>query len=153
MRVNNRQRVILVGVLQDLQRLAHVSLADLGGMSRAERGRIRFRVQRADAGIVPMNLAEWLDGTPTPSDRVLFHREYARLESMGLLERCNFHGGKRTSHLKLTAAGRALAQRLQDEESEQSVETHEASDIDWAHPDFLPIEIPLQDEEADDETR
>lgn len=151
--LNDRQRQILLGVLEDRQRLAAMDPAQPGIPYGPARGAHRLRVRRAREGLVPMNLAGWIGRDPTNSDRVLFHRACVRLEGMGLLLRCNPAGGRRTTHLKLTAAGQSLARRLLDEESDAPNQTYEAWDIDWAHLDLLPIEIPPEDKEADDGTR
>ncbi|MCJ7543649.1 MAG: hypothetical protein MUP47_03625, partial [Phycisphaerae bacterium] len=56
-----------------------------------------------------------------------------------LIERHNLHGGRRTSHLKLTAVGRQLAEKLLAEELGQDGEP-----IDWSSIEFLPIELPQE---------
>ena len=148
MQLNDRQWLILTGVLQDLQRLAAMPCGDDYGMSRVALGRHRLRAQRARAGLVPMALENWMGHAPSNSEHVLCHREYARLEDMGLLVRCNPLGGRRTTHLKLTAAGRRVAERLLAEECEQKTEDIDAT-IDWSTVDFVPIETPPETDETD----
>jgi len=156
--VNNRQRIILTGVLADQRRIANQDVGQFDGMSRQQRGRHRLRIAEARAGLVPIDLAGWLGREPTNSERVMFHREYGRLEARGLIERCNLHGGhrgRRTTHLRLTSAGRRLAEDLL-----ASVDGGEAADppIDLDDIEFLPIELPpgypgyLAVEPFDDET-
>lgn len=138
MQLNERQRLILAGVLKDHRALINMPTGRDVGLSGDALGRRRLVVRDAQAGLVPMNLAGWIGHAPTPSECVLFHREYARLEGMGLLERCNLRGGTRTSHLKLTSAGRWAAEGLLAEEA--SIDAAEALDI--ANMDFSAIELP-----------
>ena len=106
--------------------------------------RHRITVRNAQNGLVPMNLPGWLVRTPTNSDHVLFHREYLRLEGMGLIERVSLTGGRRTTHLLLTPAGRRMAEALLAEE--YGCEADE--DIDWSNLEFEPIELPVDASEA-----
>jgi DNA-binding HxlR family transcriptional regulator len=108
-----RQRLILAAVLADCRLLAEgAGAADLASMPSARRGRFVLAVARARRGLVRPNVDSWLGRTPTASERVLFSRDYRRLEAMGLLERVNERNGRRTTHLRLTEAGRRLAERL-----------------------------------------
>jgi len=143
MPLTQRQRCVLIGVLEDQRYLA--SMQTNAG-SRLDRGRQRIAVRNARAGLVPMNLPGWLDRAPTNSDHVLFHREYLRLEGMGLIERCNLTGGRRTTHLRLTPAGRRMAEGLLAEE--YGPDTDE--DIDWANVEFEPVELPADVREDGD---
>ena len=93
MNLTQRQRIVLLGVLEDQQSLASMA-TDVG--SRLDRGRQRITVRNAQNGLVPMNLPGWLGRAPTNSDHVLFHREYLRLEDMGLIQRVSLTGGRRT---------------------------------------------------------
>lgn len=138
MRLNDRAKMILMGVLEDQKRLAAMSLAANGGMSREARGRRRLLILRAREGKVPLALEDWLGRAPTNSDRVLFCRECRRLEGMGLLVRCNDFGGRRTTHLKLTPQGRRAAERVLAEE--YGLDGDEG--IDWSNVEFMPIEMP-----------
>ena len=49
-------------------------------------GAVKLKVANAKAGYVPMNLAGWIGHAPSPSEAVMFHRAYKRLEALGLLE-------------------------------------------------------------------
>ena len=133
MQLNERQRLIPAGVLKDHRALINMPTGRDVGLSGDALGRRRLVVRDAQAGLVPMNLAGWIGHTPTPSECVLFHREYARLEGMGLLERHNLRGGTRTSHLRLTSAGRWVAEGLLAEEA--PIDTGEPLDLanlDWS---------------------
>jgi len=141
MTMTQRQRTVLLGVFQDQRRLADTP-TDIG--SRLDRGRQRITVRNAQNGLVPMNLAGWLGRAPTNSDHVLFHREYLRLEGMGLIERISLTGGRRTTHLRLTPAGRRMAEALWAEQ----YGTEADEDIDWSNVEFEPIELPVDANEG-----
>ena len=143
MPLTQRQRTVLLGVLDDQRRLADME-TDVG--SRLDRGRQRITVRNAQNGLVPMNLAGWLGRSPTNSDHVLFHREYLRLEGTGLIERVSLTGGRRTTHLRLTPAGRCMAEALWAEEYGPEAD----EDIDWSNVDFEPIELPVDMSEGDE---
>ena len=143
MQLNDRQRRILLGVFQDQRRLAGADWNGCG-MSRDALGRHRLRVRQARQGMAPMALEEWLGRPATNSDRVLCHRACVQLEGMGLLVRCNPYGGRRTTHLKLTSAGRRVAEKLLAEEYGRDDAIDET--IDWSNVEFLPIELPPETE-------
>jgi hypothetical protein len=84
--------------------------------------------RRASEGLVAMNLASWLGYVPTPSDRVGLARDCQRLADMGLLERHNLAGGARTTHLRLTEAGRKVAEGILGAE-EPPIATGEPLDL------------------------
>ena len=148
MQLNERQRLILMGVLQDQKRLAAMPWGDGHGMSRLAMGRDRLRIRQAREGMVPMALEAWLGHAPTNSDRVLCSREFQRLEDMGLVVRCNPMGGHRTTHLKLTPAGREVAQRVLAEE--HGLENGPIGDINWASLDLTLTDTPTGKDEAND---
>jgi len=143
MPLTQRQRTVLIGVLEDQRRLADMP-TDVG--SRLDRGRQRITVRNAQNGLVPMNLPGWLGRAPTNSDHVLFHREYLRLEGMGLIERVSLTGGRRTTHLRLTPAGRRMAEALWAEEYGPDAD----EDIDWSNVEFEPIELPVDASDRDE---
>lgn len=151
MQLNERQRLILMSILLDQRHLASLPWRDVNGMPRGAVGRYRLRIQLARQGLVSVALHNWLDRSPTASEVVLFSREYERLAGKGLLERHNRHGGRRTSHLRLTPAGRRIAEQVLAEESglDGTVDTT----IDWSHLTFLPVEMPVElpPEETQDE--
>jgi len=113
---NERQRVVLVNIFLDRDRLAGLPCGSDCGLPRLALGGRRIAVQNAKAGIVPLDVHRWLGRPPTPSEQVLFHREYLKLEGMGLVRRINLRGGRRTTHLRLTALGERVAERLLAEE-------------------------------------
>jgi hypothetical protein len=143
MPLTQRQRTVLLGVIEDQRRLVDMP-TDVG--SRLDRGRQRITVRNAQNGLVPMNLPGWLGRAPTNSDHVLFHREYLRLEGMGLIERVSLTGGRRTTHLRLTPAGRRMAEALWAEEYGPDAD----EDIDWTNVEFEPIELPVDASEGDE---
>lgn len=142
MRLNSRQKALLWGIRDDRRRLAAVNISALDGLSRGRYGLLKRRTRLArERGLVPMNLAGWLGRTPTNSDRVLYHREYVRLEAIGLIERHNLRGGRRTTHVRLTPAGERLAQDLALEEDQEPAE---ALDLDSLA--LEPIDLPEEGE-------
>jgi len=143
MHLNDRQKLVLLGVLEDQQRLLELPCGRDIGFSHDEVGRRRVLVRHAIDGLVPMNLADWIGRAPTNSDCVLFHREYQRLEAMGLLERINLYGGRRTSHLRLTSAGRRVAKQLWAQETGTEGEAGD-DNIDWSTLELEPIEMPAE---------
>jgi|ERR1017187_656582 hypothetical protein len=69
-------------------------------------------------GCVRIALSDWIGHDPTPAESVKACRSYARLERAGLVERVNFFGGNRTTHLRLTRKGVAIATELLTREKE-----------------------------------
>ena len=116
MELNYRQQLIVIGVLQYRSAAINKPFAgadDAGiGLSRWARQRRRLAAYDAQAGLVPMRLSCLLGHASTPDERVRFHREYARLEAMGLLERHYLSGGRRATHLRLTETGQRVAETL-----------------------------------------
>jgi hypothetical protein len=147
MKLNDKQRLVLVSVLMDQRRLAAMDFHGGDGMEYMARGHYRLRISRARDGYVPVDLDAWLGSAPTNSQTVMFCREYERLERMGLVERCNFSGGRRTTHLRLTDEGQHVAQDLIDEEYGVA---SGADAIDWSKLEFLPIELPAEGDGDDD---
>lgn len=143
MHLTQRQHIVLLGILEDQRRLSDMP-TDAG--SRLDRGRQRITIRNAQNGLVPMNLAGWLGRAPTNSDHVLFHREYLRLEGMGLIQRVSLTGGRRTTHLRLTPAGRRMADALLAEAHGPDADEY----IDWSNVEFEPIELPVDMSEGDE---
>lgn len=146
--LTGRQRAILTGVLADQRHLSALPVGADAGLSRDQLGRRRIIVRDAQVGMVPMNLSGWLGHVPTNSDCVLCHREYLRLEGMGLLERHNLRGGRRTSHLRLTPAGRWVAESLLEEEASSAEPSGDevAKPFDLANLDMSSITMPPEPE-------
>ena len=100
--------VILTGACLDTQVLGTVHVACTWRSERA--------IARAQAGAdevrrcgVPLAYRRWLGRNPTSAERRSLSRALIRLEAEGYLVR---HGGRRTSHVKLTPAGERLAQAI-----------------------------------------
>ncbi|MBN1941922.1 MAG: hypothetical protein JW849_01385 [Phycisphaerae bacterium] len=62
---------------------------------------------------------------------------------MGLIERCNLIGGRRTTRLRLTPEGQRMAEELLAEEYGPDID----DGIDWANVEFEPIEIAMDEDE------
>ena len=142
MQLNDKQRRVLAGVLRDRRRLVAMDWHAADNLSRKECGRHRLRIQQAREGYVPMNLGGWIGHPPTPSECVLYHREYHRLEAMGLIERYNFSGGRRTSHLALTQFGEEVADAILAGREPPEIQTDDEVSIDWENIELLTIELP-----------
>ena len=150
MELNYYQQLIVIGIMKHRRdvvtsRFAGV-VADVGlsrGLSREARQRRRLAAYDAQAGLVPMRLANLLGHAPTPGERVRFHREYARLEAMGLLKRHAGQSGRRTTHVKLTASGQKIACQLlaqQDTVADEPFDIEELPllPLDWSPPACAP---------------
>jgi len=133
-----RQKAALLGILQDERTIAAQDYHGGDSLEYMQRGNYRLKIKRAKAGYVPINLAGWLGFPPSNGDVVMFCRAHERLERMGLIERVSMSGGRRTTHLKLTVAGRGMAEQLLAEEYGLDGD----STIDWANAEFMPIEMP-----------
>jgi hypothetical protein len=115
MKLNPKEKAVLAGVLLDAEDLAGTDPASLGLPYGVALGRVKMKIADAKAGYVPMNLAGWIGHAPSPSESVMFHRAYKRLEALGL---ANLYGyGERTSHLRLTDAGERIARQLLEMEA------------------------------------
>ncbi|MFM9963598.1 MAG: hypothetical protein ACKV2Q_20515 [Planctomycetaceae bacterium] len=120
MKLNLREQLVLAGVFRDGEYWAKQSWDGNGLRSTSQLGAYRIRIKDARQGLVPMNAGEWIGHTPTPSEAVMLHRAYKRLESAGLLERSNQSGySDRTSHLRLSEAGEEMARQLANREAEE----------------------------------
>jgi hypothetical protein len=113
MKLNEKEKAVLLGVFEDREHLASLPSDPAGVAYGPQLGAYRLRIKYAQEGLVPMNLAGWIGHTPTESECVMYHRAYKRLEAVGLLDRINLCRGRRTSHLRLTPAGEATARSLQ----------------------------------------
>lgn len=116
MKLNDKQKLVLIAVLSDQWELAARDYHAGDNLPAMQKGRFRLAIKNARAGLVPLALSSWLDHVPTASETVMFGREYERLERMGLLERVNLAGGRRTTHLRLTDEGSRIAEGLLAEE-------------------------------------
>ena len=130
---DSAENIILVGVYVDAEAL--------GGVTVAATWRNRCAVRRITAGLkdlarrgVRLDYERWLGRKPARAERRTLSRELARLEEEGCLVR---HGSRRrTTHVRLTDAGTALAQMIL-----------EAGD-DTDGPMFVPVELrPYREEE------
>lgn len=117
MKLNVKEKAVLAGVLADREHLAGMDYNGRG-LDRNRLGAYRIAIKDARAGYVRVNLAGWIGHAPSPSESVMFHRAYKRLEALGLVERANLYGyGERTSHLRLTDAGERIARQLVEMEA------------------------------------
>lgn len=111
MNLTPNMKLLLAAILADMQRLEAApepSAMDRGG----RRSRYLGRREYIEHG-VRHDLERWLGYPPTRSDSAVFSRMLRHMEDMGLLVRVNRWGlGSRTTHVRLTSLGRAVAERL-----------------------------------------
>ena len=123
---DSTENTILAGVYVDAEALATVRVAATWRNPRA--------IERITAGLkdvarrgVRLDYERWLGRAPTRAERRTLSRELARLEDKGCVVRSGSR--RRTTHVKLTDAGKALARMI--------LET--ADDEDG--PMFVPVEL------------
>ncbi|RMF22763.1 MAG: hypothetical protein D6760_06790 [Deltaproteobacteria bacterium] len=106
-------RTILLALAAEERRLnaatADVTAAGLG--HRQSHALRRERDEYLRLGI-RHDLVRWLGHAPTPSESAVFSRTLRTMEACGLLVRVSRWGSRRTTHVRLTATGRAQAERL-----------------------------------------
>ena len=104
---------------------------------RRQRERQLHRVRMAREGLTAVSLWRWLGRTVTATDRVLCHRELLRLETLGLLIRQAGRSGRRTTYVKLTESGEAIARQLLAQENDTADEPFAVEDLP-----LLPLDWP-----------
>jgi hypothetical protein len=115
MLLTDHAKTILLAILAETKRLESLAgnvPAEINRDQRAVLSRRRSEYLRFG---VPHDLARWLGHVPTPAESAVFSRTLRNMEAAGLVERVSRWGGRRTTHVRLTAFGRAEAQRLADE--------------------------------------
>jgi len=149
--LNERQQLIIMGILRDLCRILRATVnyrkvnssrpgQATAGARRGQRERHLRNVRAAREGLASVNLWRWLGRSPSGVDRVLCHRELLRLESMGLLTRKSGRSGRRTTHVKLTPIGQRIARKLlanqnaTDADETTIVEDFPLLPLDWSPP-------------------
>ncbi len=111
MQLSTSEALILPAAFRARQRLAGRDPWQ-PGIPRTRLGAYRTEILNARDGLIPLSLADWIGHMPTQNERVLYCRAYASLEAKGLAERVSLYGARRTTHLKLTEQGEALARKL-----------------------------------------
>jgi hypothetical protein len=139
MELGIRAETILLGVYEDRERLAGRDAHAADHQPFRQKCLYRHDLANARQGLVPLDLEGWLGHVPTSSERVMFHHEGVRLEGLGLLERHNLRGGRRTTHLRLTAEGERLAREMLGENAAAEVGALNLDEIK-----FLPINLPSE---------
>ena len=112
MNLTPNMRMLLVAILEEIRRLEAVPDRPPGGMDW-ERWRT-FWLERKEYEQfgVPHDLARWLGHAPTPSESAVFSRTLRNMEDLDLLARISRWGGRRATHVQLTALGRAAAEKI-----------------------------------------
>ena len=152
MALTPHMRTILTAVLHDIRRIEVVPDRPLPSMDRDTWRTLCQEKQELSLHGMRYDLARWIGCPPTRSDSAVFSRALRRMEDLGLLVRVNYWGGRRTTHLRLTPLGRRVVEQFMaaDNAAEgASTEVNNGVPIDWAHPDLLPLEPPLEDGLAD----
>ena len=159
MALTPHMRTILTAVLADIHRLEAVPDRPPPGMSREDWRHARRERQELDRFGVRHDLARWLGYPPSPSDSAVFSRTLRRMEDKSLLLRVSRWGGRRTTHVRLTPAGKRRAEDLlskpdfeaaQESPDVAETETEDTEPVDWANLVFLPVRFPLDDPAAND---
>jgi hypothetical protein len=112
MTLTPHMREILTVVLAESHRLEAVPDRPPPGMDREEWRDLWRECKEHEQFGAPHNLARWLGHAATASESAVFSRALRNMEAMGLVLRVNRWGGSKTTHVRLTAAGRAEAERL-----------------------------------------
>jgi hypothetical protein len=126
---SERQKQLLTGALHDLDHWRHAKPIDVWRVpgkvvTPADRDH-NAAVRNAQAGVVACRAAAWLGRGLSAADRVCNSRAYAALKAKGLVAPISDKpsGRSKTTYLRLTEAGEALARKLLDEESNGTVAT------------------------------
>jgi len=111
-------REILAIVLAESRRLEVVGDRPPADMDRDRWRELSREQQEYQAFGVRHDLAQWLGHPASPSESAVFSRALRNMEAMGLVLRINRWGSGKTTHVRLTASGRAEAERLAKEQEE-----------------------------------
>ena len=109
---------ILAVVLAESRRLEAAGDRPPAGMEHERWRELCRERQEYQAFGVRHDLAQWLGHPPSPSESAVFSRALRNMEAVGLVLRINRWGGSKTTHVQLTASGRAEAERLAREQEE-----------------------------------
>ncbi|MFO7898302.1 MAG: hypothetical protein R6V58_04490 [Planctomycetota bacterium] len=101
--------IVLIGAYIDTQLLGALEVADTWKNSRAVARITAALADLAEKG-VRLDYERWLGHPPTKAERTALCRELIRLEAAGYLVRSG--GRRRTTHVKVTALGKAFAESL-----------------------------------------
>jgi len=113
MKLTPNMELLLRAILADIKRLESMAGLSAPGADRDARRAQYLECQEYRQCGVRHDLERWLGCPPSRSDSAVFSRVLRRMEDMGLLVRVNRWGGSsRTTHVRLTPLGRAVAERL-----------------------------------------
>jgi len=118
MKLTEHMKRILTSVLWDIRNIVREGNLRHGSLNEQREARRRRR--ELDAWGVRYDLARWLMRPTTPSDSAVFSRAMRNMDDMGLLVRVSRWGGRRTTHVRLTPAGLAAAERVLREQQAES---------------------------------
>lgn len=137
MNLSWRHKAILAGILHDQRAIAAQDYHAGDNLPYMAKGNYRLRIQHARDGYVSANLEGWLGVPATNSETVMFHRAQVQLARMGLIERHNLAGARRTTHLRLTEDGMHVAEGLLPEDPIATGEPLDMADLDLSS--LLPL--------------
>ena len=139
MKLTEHMKTVLTSVLWDMRNI--IRKGNLRHGSLDERREARRRRRELDAWGVRYDLARWLMRPTTASDSAVFSRAMHNMDDMGLLVRVSRWGGRRTTHVRLTPAGLAAAERVLRERQ---------AEADALMAKLGPIEMPEETAPPDD---
>ena len=141
MRLTEHMKTVLTSVLVTEQALRDGSATFSTNGPREKQLRRRMDLADLDRFGVRYDLSAWLGRPTTASDSAVFSRTLRRMEDLGLIVRVNRWGGRRTTHVQLTPAGRSAA---------ECVARQRQAEADKLMAQLLPIEMPLGEASEDD---
>lgn len=112
MTLTPNMRTLLAAILEEVRRLEAVADKPPPGIDRDHWLELWRERKEYEAFGVRHDLDRWLGHAPTPSESAVFSRALRNMEAMGLVVRVSRWGGSRATHVQLTDAGRAEAERL-----------------------------------------
>ena len=112
MRITDNLRIVLRGICEDAESLRQLAALPFWepGLSNRQAARKRLLLVDFQQYGVPLDFGRWLGHPPSPSESASLSRSVRRMEEEGLLVRFNANG--QTTHVRLTAEGESLAERL-----------------------------------------
>jgi hypothetical protein len=110
--MNTRQKCILIGLKRDGD-----ALKSRPCPTGYHVGMERQKWRDGQEGFVRVDPRRWIGRDVTTSESAMNSKAYKALEAAGLVERHNLNDSTQTTHLRLTDAGRIVAEHLRDEDA------------------------------------
>ena len=112
MTLTPNMKTLLVAILEEVRRLEAVPDKPPPGVERLGWWALWHERKEYDQFGVRHDLARWLGHAPTPSESAVLSRTLRNMEDLDLLARISRWGGRRATHVQLTALGRAEAEKI-----------------------------------------